>query len=114
MATAKTTTKKTPAKKTAARKAPVKSAAVKAKAPTAKPVAKKTTARKAPKKAEQMQSFRVYRSDDSFTNFRITRQTVYWVILIAFIIFAQLWILKLQFDISDLLIQQQASLTDQL
>ena len=112
MATAKTTTKKTPAKKTAARKAPVKSAAVKT--PTAKPVAKKTTARKAPKKAEQMQSFRVYRSDDSFTNFRITRQTVYWVILIAFIIFAQLWILKLQFDISDLLIQQQASLTDQL
>ena len=112
MATAKTTTKKTPAKKTAARKAPVKSAAVKT--PAAKPVAKKTTARKAPKKAEQMQSFRVYRSDDSFTNFRITRQTVYWVILIAFIIFAQLWILKLQFDISDLLIQQQASLTDQL
>jgi hypothetical protein len=58
------------------------------------------------KKAEQMKSFKIYRDNPAFTTFRVTRQTVYWTILLVFIIIMQLWILKVQLDI--------AVLTDQL
>lgn len=111
MATSKTTTKKPVAAKAtkkpaAARKAPVKTTAAKVRA--TKAIA---TPRKASKKSPAaMQSFRVYRNDESFTTFRVTRQTVYWVVLVAFIVFAQLWILKLQVEISTLLQQQQDSI----
>lgn len=75
---------------------------------------KKTTAKKRPtttsakkkttrsKKAAPMQSFRVYKDSQSFTTFRVTRQTLYWTILLLFIIITQLWILKVQLDIAVL------------
>ena len=84
------------AKKTPAKKAPVKKAASK------KPVRKATSKRTTSKKSAPMKSFRVYKDDQSFNSFRITRQTVYWTILLLFIIATQLWLLKIQLDIADL------------
>ncbi|MGV9001748.1 MAG: hypothetical protein ACOH18_02215 [Candidatus Saccharimonadaceae bacterium] len=86
MATTKKTTKKAPAKKPA-----TKSQAV-----------KKTSTKKV-----QMRSFHLSPEEQPFTDFRITRQTVYWVILIAFILFAQLWILKLQIEVAAIIDEQQ-------
>lgn len=107
MATTKKTVKKPAARttsKAAATKAPVKKTAVK------KTVAKKQPAKKASAKNSDMRSFRVAPEQHSFTNFQITRQTVYWIILIAFIIFAQLWILKLQIEVATLVDAQQTQL----
>ena len=81
------TTKKTTAKKTA-----VKS----------KPVAKKTTAKKtAAPKVEVMKSFRLSKNP-AFVSLRITRQTVYWSVLLIFILILQIWILNMQLDIIDI------------
>ena len=88
-----TAAKKTVAAKTPARKAPVRKTSA---------AAKTTKAKKAP----AVRSFRVANEKAGFTSFKITRQTVYWVILIAVIIFAQLWILKVQYEVLDLLDQQ--------
>jgi len=54
------------------------------------------------KKPAPMKSFKIYRSNESFTTFRISRQTIYWLILLLFIVITQLWILKLQLDIAAL------------
>lgn len=112
MATAKktTATKKPAAKKPAVKKAVAKTTAAKATV-TKKAPAHAAAPRKkaAAKKQPSMQSFRIAREDRSFTDFRITRQTVYWVILVAFIIFVQLWILKLQVEVVTLLDAQQNS-----
>ncbi len=90
----KPTTKTTTVKKTLAKKPAVKATAAK------KPAAKKA----APvKKQPSMQSFRVYDEKIPFKSFRITRQTVYWIILLCVIIFVQLWILKLQYEVVNLL-----------
>lgn len=104
------TTKKTTTKKKTTRSAAAKTSARKA------PV-KKTTVRKSPAKrtsksakAQSMQSFRVARDNTPFSSFQVTRQTIYWIILVAFIIFAQLWILKLQVEVSTLIEAQQAQL----
>lgn len=117
MATAKKpATKKAPAKKPAA-KAPVKKVAATKSTPSktvAKkaPVAKKSTAKKAAKPGYK--SFKVSAPAESFTTFKITRQTVYWIILISFIIFVQLWILKLQIEVASLLELQQAELLNDI
>ena len=112
MATAKksTTTKKSTMK-------PAKTRAAAATATTKKaPVkkVKKTTSskkvQKASKKNDEMRSFHVAKDTEPFMSFRITRQTIYWVILIAFIVFAQLWILSLQLEVASLLDAQQAQL----
>ena len=83
-------------------------------ATTKKTPTKKTTTRKAAPqiKAKQapLQSFKVYKEPDSFTQFQITRQTIYWIILVSFIVFAQLWILKLQIEVATLLDAQQTEL----
>ena len=101
-----TTQKKAPAKKTPAKKAPVKATPAKK-----TPVKKTTSAKKvSTKKQPEMRSFRIATDQQPFTEFRITRQTIYWIILIAFIIFAQLWILKLQIDVATLIDAQQAQL----
>ena len=79
-------------KKVAPKKVISKSTAAK------KPVSKKTAAKKAP----AMQSFRVYKNVQPFNSFRVTRQTVYWIILLACIVVTQVYLLKIQMDIADL------------
>ena len=103
------TTKKTPTKgapRTASKPAVVK------KAPVKKPAAKKAVNKKTSVKKVQMRSFRISPEERAFTDFRITRQTIYWIILIGFIIFAQLWILKLQVEVASILDAQQAQLQE--
>lgn len=104
MATAKKTTAKkaVPAKKTTVTK---KSVATKAPAKKSS-VTRKSTA----KKTSGVKSFRVSANEPSFRTFKITRQTVYWLVLIAFIIFMQLWILKLQIEVSTYLQAQETAL----
>lgn len=114
MATAKkTTTKKTPAKSAArtrtastAKKSPAVAKTRKtsvAKRPATR--SKKTTAKKA-----EMRSFHVAKDVPPFATFHVTRQTLYWTILVAFIVFAQLWILSLQVEVATLLDAQQVQL----
>lgn len=106
MATAKKSTAK---KKPVAKKAPVKKPVKKVVARKAA-VTKKTSVKKAP----QMKSFRISKEDASFTTFKITRQTIYWTVLICFIIFVQLWILKLQIEVSTYLENQLFTLENGL
>ena len=84
--------KKTPAKK------PVKKTAAK----SVKKVVKSAPRKRASvKSAAEMKSFRLYKEPKSFVTFKVTRQTLYWIVLLAVIIFTQLWILKVQMDIAD-------------
>jgi hypothetical protein len=69
-------------------------------APKRKPVARKTPAKK--QKVQQMKSFRIYKNEANFTEFRLTRQTLYWTILLGFIVITQLWILKVQLEIAEI------------
>jgi hypothetical protein len=115
MATTKKTTKKASTAKTskpaAAKKVPAsKATKVVAKKPTAKKTTVKKTGAKSVPQTVSMKSFRVARDQQSFSTFQITRQTVYWIVLIAFIILAQLWILKLQVEVASLLESQQTEL----
>lgn len=88
--------KKTVAKKSAPKKVSTKKPAAKA---VAKVVAKKRTIAK---KKNVMRSFRVYKDNAPFIRVGVTRQTLYWSILLAFIVVIQLWILKIQMDIAEL------------
>lgn len=85
MATKKPTTKKAPAKKTAPKR----------------PAAKKTTKRKA--QATGLRAHVALRPEETdFMTFRITRQTLYWLVLGAVVILFTLWLMKLQADIQSL------------
>lgn len=46
-----------------------------------------------------MKTLRISRSAQPFMTTRVTRQTAYWSILLAFILVMQLWILKIQLDV---------------
>lgn len=117
MATAKKpVTKKTPVKKAAVKPAPkkttVKASAAKStvtkKATTKKPTSSKAAA------ATPVRSFRLSRSQVPFSSFKVTRQTIYWIILVAFIIFVQLWIIQLQIDVATLIERQQTEFLENL
>ena len=89
------TTKKTNAKKTIGK---VKSSV------------KKTSAKKTRViKEEPMRSFHISRNDRPFLTTHVTKQTVYWSILLIFILLMQLWILNIQLDV----IQITDSITSQ-
>lgn len=49
-----------------------------------------------------MQSFKVYRNAPPFMSFHITKQTIYWTVLLLIIFGIQIWILKVQLDIAAL------------
>jgi hypothetical protein len=112
MATTKKAAPKSTVKKPVAKKAPVKSAA-KVKAVTAKPAPKKAAVKKsASSKATptKHRSFRVEPSKHDFKTFKITRQTVYWVVIVLALVFAQLWILNLHVEVASLIEAQQKSI----
>lgn len=112
------TTKKPAAKRASVKKAPVKKTvathATKAKAATTKKAApRKSTAKRTVRSTQaSMRSFHIAQDQPPFTSFKITKQTVYWIILVAFIIFAQLWIIKLQVDVANLIEVQQNEFLD--
>ena len=113
---ATTTKKKAPAKKTTNRASTAKKAAPK------KVVAKKTTAKKAaPKKkvaskkaSTSYSSFKASAPASSFMTFKITTQTIYWLIIVAFLIFFQLWIIKIQIDVAQIVNDQQVQIQNSL
>ena len=112
MATAKKPTTKKPAAKVA------KTTTVK-KTTVAKTAPKKTVAKKSGKKtassaSADYKSFKLAKNNTPFTTFKVTRQTFYWIILVAFIIFIQLWILKLHIEVAGLLEQQQIELRNEI
>lgn len=96
------------AKKPAAKKPSSKSTTTK-KATSKKTVTKAASHNKTANKktSPEFRSFKLAPNQPPFKSFRITRQTVYWLILVCFIIFAQLWIIKLQIDVSNLIELQQ-------
>ena len=65
-----------------------------------KTVVKKVASKKSATPVEtSMKSFKLSRDTLPFFGVRITRQTIYWSILLIFIMLMQLWILNLQLDI---------------
>ena len=46
-----------------------------------------------------MKSFKLSRELLPFMTFRITRQTVYWSVLLIIVMILELWVLKLQLDV---------------
>ncbi|HWT39797.1 MAG TPA: hypothetical protein VN081_00775 [Dongiaceae bacterium] len=83
---------------------------VAAKVATKKPPVKHAAKKRLSKKYPKMRSFHVAKDVPPFTTFRFSRQTVYWLILIAFISVSQLWILSLQLQIATLIDQQQSTI----
>lgn len=67
---------------------------------------KKRTARRSPtrsrSKSAETASFKIVKDDVPFTSTRFTKQTFFWIILLAFIVVMQLWIIKLQTDVGNL------------
>ena len=63
---------------------------------------KRTTKRKTTDHFHNGQSFKIVKDVRPFLSFKATRQTAFWVILLAVIVILQLWIVKLQLDISVL------------
>lgn len=95
MATRKSTTKKAPVKKAST---PRKSAA------------KKSSAKKSASSRVSLRNQIGLRPEESsFFTFRITKQTLYWLVLGAVVIMFTLWLTKLQSDIQDLYDQVDAS-----
>ena len=80
--------------------ATTKKPTVKKTSPKTKPAAKRPVTKSVrAKRPEQMQTFKVFRGDPPFFSGRITRQTVYWSILLIYIMIMQVWILNIQLDI---------------
>lgn len=73
-------TKKQPAKKPVQKKAPVKK------------TAKTRTSKSASTKATTMRSFMPSRPTEPFLTFRITHQTLYWLILAVFVLALGIWV----------------------
>jgi hypothetical protein len=80
------------------------------------PVVKKAVTRSASSKKtvsntpQKMRSFRVSPNNPTFKTFKITRQTLYWVIIVSFIIFMQLWIVSMQLETSDYIENQMTEI----
>lgn len=89
----KTAPKKPVTKKTTTAKKPVAEKIVTKKAV----VAKKVTSVKV-KKAAKPGSFKVTKESGPFMSFRITEQTVYWSILLIYIMLLVLWISNIQLE----------------
>lgn len=99
MATApkKTTSKKSTAK---AKAATPKKMATTSTATKKAPIAKKT----APKK-QQLQSFRVARESEPFMTFKLTQQTLYWLVIGVISVGFATWVYVIQKDINSLYVE---------
>ena len=88
--------KKTTTKKTAATKKPVtKKAAVK------KPAVKTSVATKGSKNAP-MQSFKRSQPEESFFTFKLTQQTLYWLILSVIVLILGVWVIRLESEVQGI------------
>lgn len=96
------TPKKSTTKKPAAKKPTTKAAA--SKSPAKKTVAKATVSKAATKQTRHHRLFAlsIVPDDKPFFTFRITTQTVYWLIFAVAIFSLGLWVLKLNLQIAEL------------
>lgn len=68
--------------------------------PKVKLLSKKTSAKKSRSKAVvAMKSFKLSRNDRPFMTTHITKQTVYWSVLLIYVMLLQIWILNIQLDV---------------
>lgn len=86
------TKKKAPAKKPVAKKAPVKKAA-----PKKAPVKRTTTKKAAPKKSYE--SFQLSNEKTPFFTYKVTDQTIYWLVLSVVVFILALWVLHLHLEV---------------
>ncbi|HZJ34754.1 MAG TPA: hypothetical protein VFD55_01935 [Candidatus Angelobacter sp.] len=49
----------------------------------------------------KFKSFKVHKNVKPFVQFRVTEQTVYWSVLLIFILMLALWILSIQLNIDE-------------
>lgn len=94
MATTKKATKKTskPVPKT-----------TKAKSSTKQTTRKSTPRTTKPKQISKVNSFKLERESIPFNSFKITEQTVYWIVLFAYILALSLWVLTIQINIMNII-----------
>lgn len=94
MATAKKSTvkkaKATTSKSTAVKRAPAKSSA------------SVTKVKKLSHQVPSMRSFRLSRQDEPFFTFRITHQTVYWLILAAIVLCLGMWVIDINVKVQKI------------
>ncbi|XMB33576.1 hypothetical protein QQ965_02390 [Candidatus Saccharibacteria bacterium oral taxon 955] len=101
MATTKKTTKKAATKRTPAKKAAPK------RAPAKKSTTKVTRVSR-PKKAA-VRSLHPAKSDEQFMTFKITRQTVYWLVLTGIVLLLGLWVIDISNKIQHIYDQNDAA-----
>ena len=93
----------TPKKKVTTKKAPVKKTVAK------KAVAKKPTTKSQSKKNVELQSFRPSRSPQPFMTFRVTRQTVYWLVFGVVVLALGAWVVHLNYKVQAIYDQIDAN-----
>jgi len=54
-------------------------------------------------KKPRFKSFKVHKNVKPFVQFRVTEQTVYWSVLLIFILFLALWVLSIQLNIDEII-----------
>lgn len=79
------------------------------KAPTKKTVVKKPTAKSQSKKNVELQSFRPSRNPQPFMTFRITRQTVYWLVFGIVVLALGAWVVHLNYKVQAIYDQIDAN-----
>lgn len=89
-------TKKTSTKKVTSKKAPVK----------------KSAARKASSKSRVSAAIALTPETGDFMTFRITRQTVYWLVLGTVVVLFSIWILRLQSEVQSIYDKIEATQAD--
>jgi len=89
--------KKPTTKKSVSKKPVTKKATTAKKVVAAKTATKKVTATKA-KRVAKAESFKVSKESGPFMAFRVTEQTVYWSILLIYIMLLVLWISNIQLE----------------
>lgn len=72
---------------------------------TPKKVAKRPAAVKVARKAKTsaVKSFAITSEKKPFVSFKVTDQTIYWSVLLAYILLLSLWILKIQIDTQSII-----------
>lgn len=108
--TTKKTTRKAPvkkattAKKPAVKKAPAKAVASKTTVRTVKKAAPRTA-----KKTTTMMSFHATRQAEPFFTFRVTHQTIYWLILAFIVVGLAVWVLSISIRVQNIYDQIDAT-----
>lgn len=107
--------KKTTTKKTAVAKKPVAKNSVTKKAVPKKTTTKKTATTKASQNAP-MRSFKRSTPETSFFTFKLTQQTLYWLILSVIVLILGVWVIRLETEIQGIYdsIEANSALIDEV